>query len=108
MASYTEIGFGLVRLVASLSVAARWTLADPRQLIRHSHVDEAKRRTPRDPVAELASLRAAPASLPEAIETILLMDDVLASGGTILACVGALRRDGWGGGIAALVLARAH
>ena len=98
---------GLVRLVARLAVSAGWTVADPSQLIRHTPVGEAKHRQPRDPADELASLRAAPATLPEAVKTILLVDDVLASGGTIRACVGALRRDGWAGGVAALVLARA-
>ena len=99
---------GLVRLIAGLAVAAGWTVADPGQLIRHTSVGEAKHRQPRDPADELASLRAAPATLPAGIETILLVDDVLASGGTIRACVGALRRDGWAGGVAALVLARAR
>jgi hypothetical protein len=98
---------GLVRLVAGLAVTFRWTVADPGLLIRHSPVGEAKHRPPRGPVAEVASLRAAPATLPDAVDTILLVDDVLASGGTIRACVDALRRDGWAGAVAALVLARA-
>ena len=99
---------GLVRLVAGLAVSAGWTVADPSQLIRHTPVGEAKQRQPRDPAAELASLRAGPATLPRVVERILLVDDVLASGGTIRACVDALRRDGWAGGVAALVLARAR
>ena len=99
---------GLVRLVAELTLTSGWTVPDRGLLIRHAHVPEAKQRQPRDPAAELVSLRAAPATLPGTIETILLVDDVLASGGTIRACVAALRRDGWAGGVAALVLARAR
>jgi hypothetical protein len=99
---------GLIRLVADLAVIARWTLADPGHLIRHATIGEAKHRLLRDPVAELASLHAVPATLHQGIHTVLLVDDVLASGGTIRACVGALRRDGWRGDVAGLVLARAH
>ena len=99
---------GLVRLVAELTVTSGWTVPDRGLLIRHAHVPEAKQRQPRDATAELVSLRASPATLPGTIETILLVDDVLASGGTIRACVAALRRDGWAGGVAALVLARAR
>jgi hypothetical protein len=99
---------GLVRLVAELAVTSQWTVPDRGLLIRHAHVPEAKQRQPRDRVAELASLRGTPATLPRVVETILLVDDVLASGGTIRACVDALRRDGWAGGVAALVLARAR
>lgn len=100
-------GVALGELVARTARGAGWRLPGPRALVRVTPVPEAKRRPARDEQGELASLRWDGRLVTPGVTTLLLVDDVVASGSTIRACVAALRRDGWAGPVRALVLARA-
>jgi len=102
-----EVQPGLTELVAALAVGAGWRI-EPRLLVRRTPVPEAKARPARDPAAEAASLSARLELLPSTTATILLVDDVCASGATLQACATAVRAEGWAGEIAALVLAVAR
>ena len=101
------VGTALVRLAAVSAAAADWTRLPGDVLVRTIPVVEAKRRGPRVPMAESASLCTTLSKVPKGVQTILLIDDVIASGGTLEACRRALHRDGWQGAIAALVVGRA-
>ena len=101
------ISVGMRALMTALGAAAGRPAAGHPVLARHVAIPEVKVHGARDPSAELASLRWLSGGGMRGIDRVVLLDDVLVSGGTLRACVAAMRRDGWRGEVTALVLARA-
>ncbi len=79
-------------LARRLAATCGWLVPEPPPLRRVASVPEAKARPPRDADAETASLRWDDERV-ERGSVVILLDDVLASGGTIAAAVAAIRRD---------------
>lgn len=92
---------------AELAATPAWDADVSTALTRVLHVPEAKRRGPRDPRSELRSLAWRGPS-PEPGQRLLLVDDVLASGLTATACLGAIRRHGIANEVHLMVIARAQ
>lgn len=100
-------GFGesLVRLVRHLGATHGWSASRTHVLERDASIEAAKLKRARDPEGEAAGIRLRRDAVPASVRTVVLIDDVLASGGTLRACVSALRREGWDGAIVAVVVA---
>ena len=98
----------LGELVEALTTEIGLARSTPDALQRVVPIQEAKRRGPSDPHRQMASLRVHPAAIAATARTLVLVDDVLATGGTLAACVAALRRGGWRGEIRGVVLAFAN
>lgn len=102
-----SLGGPRLALARELAHALGWALPEPVPLRRVHAVPPAKAAVSRDATAAAASL-AWDEDGPDPGATIVLFDDVLATGGTIDACVAAIRRDrGHAREIRVLVLARA-
>ncbi len=93
-------------LAGELARAFGWDLPAPVPLRRVAAVPSAKERGPRDPEVEEASLAWDESGLRPGA-TIVLLDDVVASGRTLEACVSAIRRDGSTRPVRVVAIARA-
>jgi len=95
-------------LAIELARVFPWVVPDPLPLRRIAPMPPAKDGGARDPGHEEATLAWDDAGLRPAGWTVLLLDDVIASGRTLEACLAAIRRDGSGGRpVRVLALARA-